>query len=116
MVVHYYYFATICNLRTYLNVICIESHHEDAVASPCRLCWSNRAGSDAVLRARSHSVASANSNTYSLCALCNLRHAFPYLSRVSSNLRPPRLVGPVRLFTKIISLQTVARSIALKRR
>lgn len=70
------------------------THQEVAVASPCRLCCSCNAGSAAVLRALSHSVASASNSTYSLCARCRRLQALPYLSRVSSSLRPPLLVGP----------------------
>lgn len=54
-------------------------------------CWcSNKPGNKIVRKSTSTSDASLISNTYSLCAKWSFRHAFWYLSRTSSNFRPPR--------------------------
>lgn len=60
----------------------------------CTDCWcSNRPGNNMVRKSFSTSMASVIDKTYSLWVKCNLRQAFWYLSRTSSNLRPPRPAG-----------------------
>lgn len=57
----------------------------------CTDCWcSNRPGSNTVRKSFSTSTASVMESTYSLWVRCSLRQAFWYLSRTSSNFRPPR--------------------------
>lgn len=67
------------------------STHQTMMNSSCIDCWcSSRPGSRIVRKSCSISDASLINSTYSLCAKCNFRHAFWYLSRTSSNFRPPR--------------------------
>lgn len=73
--------------------MCIYSKdtHQIIMKSSWIDCWcSRRPGNRIVRKSTSISDASLINSTYSLCARCNFRQAFWYLSRTSSNLRPPR--------------------------
>lgn len=92
-------FLTIFNLvwmKTYADkchqhIWLVSQFYQTTTNSSCIDCWcSNSPGKRIVRKSDSTSDASLINKTYSLCAKCSFRHAFWYLSRTSSNFRPPR--------------------------